>query len=124
MNKSATQRRYRPLALLMLVLYLTGCHSWQPIAVSPRQFIEEEQPDQLRIFQADGERTEGRNPSVEADSISFRVPSALFGSETARIALSDITAVEAWHFSIGKTVSHIAAAMSGLAASLDWGTGR
>jgi len=31
----------RPVAALMLVLHLGGCTSWRPVAVSPRQFIEE-----------------------------------------------------------------------------------
>ena len=111
---SATLRRYRPAALLMLVLHVTGCYSWQPTTVSPRQFIEEEQPGKIRILQADGEQVEIRNPGVETDSISFRVSSGLFGSETVRIALSDVSTVEVQRFSIGKTVALVVLAPVGL----------
>jgi hypothetical protein len=96
-------RRYRPLALFLLVLHLTGCYSWQPATVSPRQFIEEEQPGQIRIVQADGERMELRNPRIESDSLTARIFSRL-RTGTVRIALADITAVESRRLQVGKTV--------------------
>ena len=94
MNELATLRRYRPVALILLVLHLTGCYSWQPATVGPRQFIEEEEPGHIRIVQADGERMELRNPRVEADSLTARVSSNL-RTGTVRIALTDISVVEA-----------------------------
>ena len=96
-------RRYHPLALFLLVLHLTGCYSWQPATVSPRQFIEEEQPGQIRIVQADGERMELRNPRIESDSLTARIFSNL-RTGTVRIALADITAVEWRRLHVGKTV--------------------
>ncbi len=96
-------RRYRPLALLLLVLHLAGCYSWQPVTVSPRQLIEEAAPDHIRIFKADGERMELRNPQVESDSLTARIFSNL-RTGTVRIALADITAVEWRRLQVGKTV--------------------
>ena len=96
-------RRYRPLALLLLVLHLAGCYSWQPVTVSPRQLIEEAAPDHIRIFKADGEGMELRNPRIESDSLTARIFSNL-RTGTVRIALADITAVEWRRLQVGKTV--------------------
>ena len=66
-----SELRYRPFALLMLVLYLGACTSWRPSTVSPRQLIEEEQPGAVRVTTTDGTRVLLREPSIEADSISY-----------------------------------------------------
>ena len=94
MNHLATLRRYRPVALILFVLHLTGCYSWQPVAVSPRQLIEEEEPGLIRILQTDGTQMELRDARVEADSLTARVSSRL-RTGTVRIALTDISAVQA-----------------------------
>ena len=110
-------RRYRPVALLMLVLHLTGCYSWQPVTVSPRQFIEEEQPGQIRILQADGTRMELRDPSIETDSLAARVSSRL-RTGNVRIALSDIDSVEARRISTPLTTLVVVLTGAGLVAAL------
>ena len=61
--------RYRPLALLLLVLHLGGCMTWRPIAVSPRQVIEEEQPSSVRVTQPDGILIVLHDPAIRNDSI-------------------------------------------------------
>ena len=102
------------MALLMLVLHLTGCYSWQPATVGPRQFIEEEEPGLIRIVQADGERLELRNPHIEADSLTARISTRL-QTGTVRIALTDIAAVESRHFSTMKTLGVAVLTGAGLA---------
>ena len=112
-------RRYRPLALLLLVLHLAGCYSWQPATVGPRQFIEEERPGQIRIVQTDGEQMELRNPRIEADSLTARISTRL-RTGNVRIALSDIDSIEARRFSVARTLRNIGLAfgLSGLSYKL------
>ena len=104
MKKSTALCRFRPVALLMLVLHLAGCYSWQPATIGPRQFIEEEEPGQIRILQTDGTRMELRDPRVEADSLTARISSRL-RTGTVRIALTDIGAVEARRLKLGATLA-------------------
>jgi hypothetical protein len=96
-------------ALLLLSLYLTGCTTWRPVTVSPRQLIEDEQPGLIRIVQADGTQLELRNPRLERDSVtavfSVRLSSGRFVTDTARIALTDVTAVETKRLSIIRTAA-------------------
>ena len=106
-------RRYRPLALLLLVLHLAGCYSWQPVTVSPRQLIEEAAPDHIRIFKADGEGMELRNPQVESDSLTARISTRL-RTATVRIALGDIDSVEARRLEVWGTVAAVLLSTLGL----------
>ena len=109
----------RPLVVLMFVLHLTGCYSWQPVTVSPRQIVDEEEPGRIRIFQADGEAIELRNPRVEADSLAGRI-STYDQTGTVRIALTDIIAVEVKRLSKPKTVVAGAALAVGVAVIVVW----
>ncbi len=62
-------RRYRPIALVLLVLHLAGCKTWQPTTVGPRQLIEEERPSQVRIFGSNGTQLTLSGPTLQGDSI-------------------------------------------------------
>ena len=106
----------RAAALLMLVLHLTGCYSWQPVTISPRRFIEEEQPDRLRILQVGGTQLDVRDPRVTADSVEAK-PRNFFASVPTRIALADITAVRRRQLDGGNTV----AAVLGVGGTLFFG---
>ena len=105
MNKSATLRRYRPTALLILVLYLAGCYAWQPVTVSPRQFIEEERPEHIRIIQSDGTRTGFINPRVAGDSVVVILSRYQSSGEMVIIALTDITSIEVRRINSGATLA-------------------
>ena len=109
--------RYRSVAVLLLVLQLGACYSWDPVTASPRQFIEDDQPQHIRIFQPDGTRTELRNPRVETDSLTAEVPVRLspeeFGTETVRIPLTDVRAFEIQRFNIEDTLGLIGALWGG-----------
>ena len=108
----------RPVAALIFVLHLGGCTSWSPVTVSPRQFIEEEQPERIRIFHADGTRIELTDPRVEMDSItalsSVRVSPVEFRSEPVRIPLTDVRAFEVRRFSAGRTFTFVVGIPLGL----------
>ena len=95
--------RYRPRAvlLLFLVLTLTACatHSWQGVsldAISPAQFIEEDQPDRVRVTGRDVLDLELVSPSVEGDQ--------LVGAGDFSVPLADILRLEVRAFSMGRTI--------------------
>ena len=95
--------RYRPRAvlLLFLVLTLTACatHSWQGVsldAISPAQFIEEDQPDRVRVTGRDVLEREVVLPWVEGDQ--------LMGAGGFSMPLADIIGLEVWGFSLDRTV--------------------
>jgi len=103
----------------MLLLHLAGCYSWQPVTVSPRQFVEEEQPGHIRISQADDEELELRNPRIEGDSLAARI-STYNRTGIVRIALADITAVEARRLSTPKTWGAVVLTGASFAVFLVW----
>jgi hypothetical protein len=87
-----TLRRYRPFALVLLVLHLTGCQTWQPTTVRPRQLIEEEQPSEIRIIGSAGSQVTLSSPSLKGDSIiGTRV--RLRRTETVTVPFSDIDGI-------------------------------
>ena len=90
--------RHRPIVALMLVLDLGACTTWRPVTVSPRQFIEEEQPDRIRVWQ-DERGTEFRHPRIDGDTLTSMVP-----NEPGKISLTDVTLIEVRRFSYGRTV--------------------
>jgi hypothetical protein len=71
---------------------------WRPVAVSPRQFIEEEQPSRVRVWQ-DGRATQFREPVINGDTLSSSV-----STEPAGIALTDIAVMEWRQFSTSSSV--------------------
>lgn len=109
----------RPAVSLMLLLHLAGCYSWQPVTVSPRQFVEDEQPGHIRISQGDDEELELRNPRIEGDSLAARI-STYNRTGIVRIALTDITAFRARRFSTLKTWGAVVLTSASLAVSLVW----
>ncbi len=98
--------RYRPVALVLLVLHLGACTTWRPATVSPPQLIEEEEPGRVRITRTDGERVTIQDPEVRADSIIWRRRSGLFGFGTTETGLPilDVQQIEIRRFSLVKTL--------------------
>ena len=64
-----TRTNRRPIAALLLLLYLPACTSWQVGRPTPEEFLENEQPDEVRVTQTDGSRVELMSPEVRADSL-------------------------------------------------------
>ena len=83
-----TRYRARAVLLLFLLLNLTACSTWQSIdAISPAQFIEEDQPDRVRVLLRGGNELELENPSVEGDELV---------APGVSMPLADILRLEVW----------------------------
>jgi len=81
--------------MALVVLHLSACTSWQPSGyIRPTQFIEEEEPDQVRITTI-GDQIVIRNPEVRGDSIV---------GEGRSVAVSDMRRLEIMRFSALKTI--------------------
>ena len=108
-------RRYRPLALLLLVLQLGACTSWRPITVSPQQLIEAEQPSSVRVTQPDGVQVVLKDPAIRNDSIVGTDREGFL-----RHAEADGLRLEVKRFSIGKTIGLVGVAMVSVAAYITY----
>ena len=92
MNESRSRlHRYRPVALLMLVLHLTGCYGWRTTTVRPGELIAVEQPSAVRVTLTDGTQRTLPDPTIRNDSISG-------------VALADVSTFEVRRFSIRRTL--------------------
>ena len=105
-----TRYRCRSALLLFGVLYLTGCgspykskfYSWQSVP-NPAQFIEENQPERVRVTTDEVTELEVLAPSVEGDTlVAFRD----FLIPFADIRLLEIRAFNEW--SVGVLVAAVA----------------
>jgi len=100
-------------ALVLLGLHLNACSTWDPVAVSPRQFVEEEQPAAIRITRADGNRLVVRYPLIENDSIhSVQACQALLtprepGGCAGWLPLADVSALEVERVNVLRTLALI-----------------
>ena len=89
----------RVIAALLLVL-LNACYSWRTTTISPAQLIPEEEPSIIRVTLTDGMQLTLRDPTIRNDSLVHE-------NGRARVVLSDVSAVELWHFSVAKTIGII-----------------
>jgi hypothetical protein len=112
--------RCGPVALLPLFLYLGGCYTWRPAAVSPRRLIEEERPSQVRISGPDIPLVVLRTPRLEGDSAvlgssdagvcsgNLRLSCAQLGrdagADTVRVPLASIDGLEVQRFNLTRTI--------------------
>ena len=92
-----TRYRARAVLLLFLLLNLTACSTWQSVGpVSPSQFIEEDQPDRVRVSGGGVLDLELVSPAVEGDQ--------LVGAGDFSVPLEDILRLEVRGFSLGHTL--------------------
>ncbi len=108
-------RRYRPVAIVLLVLHLGACTTLEPTPISPRQLIEEKRPQSVRVTGIDGTYFQVRNPRIANDSIAVvsgvcrRLP-GISGPRryrcptTALIALDDVRVLEVRRRARGRTL--------------------
>ncbi len=68
MNPTSQFRRL--VAIIVLPMFLFGCTKWQVQEMAPAQFIEEEQPEKIRVTRTDGTKTVLENPQVSGDTLS------------------------------------------------------
>ena len=92
-----TRYRYRAVLLLFLLLTLTACQTWHSVSTaSPRQFIEVEQPDRVRVSGGSVVDLELVSPLVEGDQ--------LVGAGGFSIPLEDVLRLETRGLSLDRTV--------------------
>jgi len=60
-----------PAAVAVCVFQFSACTTWQPSTVSPREVIEQERPESIRVTGADGEHVQVWEPKIRNDSIAF-----------------------------------------------------
>jgi hypothetical protein len=104
------RRRARP--LLLLLIYLSGCTSWQVEQVAPAQLIAERQPSRVRVTRADQSRVVLRDPTIVGDTLVGALDSAKAVWES-RVALSEVQRIEVRHGDAGRTIG-LALAAAGL----------
>ena len=101
-------RRYRPLALLLLTLHLTGCQTWRPTTASPRELIGERQPSSVRVTLASREVIILEEPRLASDSIEGVITDASVDADDgleAAVAQRDVASMEVRQFSLGRTLA-------------------
>ena len=81
----------RTIAVVLLLLYLPACTSWQVGKTSPEQLFEDDPPEKVRVTQTDGSRVELMSPEVRADSL---VGTMKGDTVTVAIALSQVQTLE------------------------------
>ena len=92
-------KRYRPRAVLMLllVLHMTACYTWQGIATTgPGGVIEATQPDRVRAVVQEEGPVELWNPSVEGDQ--------LVGANGISLSLEDVLMIQTREFNVLRTL--------------------
>ncbi len=93
------------LATMACVVVLTGCSSWRIEPFSPRQVIESQRPDVVRVIHTDGRRSVVRYPEIRADSL-FGSPGFRGGrtQPVTAVPVSEIQALETSHHSPVRTL--------------------
>jgi hypothetical protein len=109
----------RPIAALLLLLYLPACTSWQVAKTSPEQLFEDDPPEKVRVTHTDGSRVELMSPEVRADSLMGTVK----GGDTVSIALSKVQKVEVRESDSLKGLALTVGVLGLLVASV-WQSGR
>ena len=109
MNTTAT-RHLRLIALVLTVLHIAACTTWQPTPVNPRALVEQEAPGAVRVQGADGEWQTISGPVVEGDSITGLAEVTLGTSSRTtlrptRVALAEIGALQTKQFSLLATTA-------------------
>jgi hypothetical protein len=101
----------RAVLLLFLLLNLTACTSLRSIGpVSPRQFIELDQPDHVRVTMPGGVQEQLANPLVVGDELvgkrwsSWAFIRQFRLTDDLSIPLADIITLEVGRPDIGRTV--------------------
>jgi hypothetical protein len=92
--------RTRQLAsLIVMMLYLAGCTTWQVQPVAPQQLLEKDPPSKVRVLTKHNQKLVFKDPSVLDGALWGHVD----GSPT-RISLDEIAHVEKKQLNPGNTV--------------------
>lgn len=93
--------------VLLSVVVLAGCRTWQPLAVAPGPAIAETRPDGVRLVRTDGTRITVARPQVRADSIV-----GFDGFDPVGAPLAEVRSVEIQRWSVPRTTGLIVAQAS------------
>lgn len=100
--------RRSAIACLLLLAYVPGCTSWHVGTPTPAQFIQDEQPNRVRVTRVDGSTIMLHTPSVQGDSLYGKretlTPRSEPTTEPFTIPLAEIESVAVRKFSAGKTL--------------------
>ena len=118
-RQAVSALRCRPVALLMLVTFLSGCTTWRPTTLSPAQVIEEGGASSIRVTRSDGTQVTVARPVVRNDSIAAleqacqnsSVAGGRFGCQEVMrtiVPLDDVAGVEVRRWSLGRTTLLVA----------------
>jgi hypothetical protein len=102
--------RFRSVAVLLLVLHLGGCTTWQPVQISPREFIETEHPYKIRFRDSHGDWVHVSYPRAVGDTISgttigIRPGDGSRGAIPIRMAVADVPRIEAKQANAPQTIT-------------------
>lgn len=111
-------RRYRPTAIVLLLVHTTACMEWRLSPLSPHQLIEEESPEEIRVTLLSGERMVLTDPRIQADSVVGTLTETVDGVTHIRPApvhVGDVQQIEVHHFNGRRTFGTVLA-VAGVAA--------
>ena len=107
-----------PAIAALLIVLLTGCHSWQPTTVSPQTVILEERPSGVRFRLPDGDTVTVMDPLMRNDSILSTEAGMI------PIASQDVSGLEVRRFSARKTIVFAAGIVGVMVGWTRWATKR
>lgn len=115
--------RHRAITLSLIGIQLAGCVAWTPAPGSPREVLEAERPDVVRVTDADGVRTKIWYPEMRGDTLT--------GADAGvRVPLGDVRAMEVGDFRGQRTVATVTLVTLGVIAvisaivHLSWDTSK
>jgi len=94
--------RIRSLALAPFFLALGACVTWEPVAIPPARYIEEEAPSQVRLYRGGPDFVQLRNPTVVADQVVGEPPGTR--GQTERVRIADVTLLRVKRRDVLRTV--------------------
>jgi hypothetical protein len=120
--------RFRPVAVLLLCMHLGGCTTWQPVQVSPREFIEAENPYKIRFRDYSGAWLHVTYPRVAGDTISGTTPErrpsdGKLVETPIRMAVTDVPRIEAKRINKPQTVAAVVVVTSVVVGAILCATG-
>ncbi|MBT8489151.1 MAG: hypothetical protein HKN72_16865 [Gemmatimonadetes bacterium] len=93
-------KRWPLILLLVLVLPLAGCRTWQPAGMSPEALLEVDPPPRVRVTRTDGEVLTLLVPEIRAGAlIATAAPGA--------VMIEDIRLLEVQRIDVLRTVAFV-----------------
>jgi hypothetical protein len=115
-------------AVVLLCMHLGGCTTWQPVQVTPREFIEAEHPYKIRFRDYSGAWLHVTYPRVAGDTISGTTPErrpsdGKLVEAPIRMAVTDLPRIEAKRINKPQTVTAVVVVTSVVVGAILCATG-